>query len=40
VNRGNKREIWASILSLFDYHFDVWLLAREPMILGGFEGFD
>jgi hypothetical protein len=34
VNRGYKREIGASILSLCCCHFDVWLLAREPMHLG------
>jgi hypothetical protein len=40
VNTGDKREIGASIHPFVDYHFDVWLIAREPMILGGFEGFD
>jgi hypothetical protein len=24
---------------MYDYHFDIWLLASEPNI-GGFEGFD
>jgi hypothetical protein len=40
VRRKYKREARASILSfIYDYHFDIWLLASEPMPWG-FEGFD
>ena len=40
MNRGDERKIGALFSHYVDYHFDVWLIAREPMILGGFEGFD
>ena len=31
---GDKREIGPLFSHDVDYHFDVWLLAREPMHLG------
>jgi hypothetical protein len=34
VSREDKREIWASILSLCCLSFDNWILASEPMHLG------
>jgi hypothetical protein len=40
VSRKYKGKVGASIHSfMYVYHFDIWLLAREPSI-GGFEGFD
>ena len=40
MSRKYKGKVGASIHSfMYVYHFDIWLLAREPSI-GGFEGFD